>query len=398
MTPYQGQITYGIRNGVGGENAKWGINPATGQEEPVFGGYLFSDLLKEYGSVEAIRDHGALKPYSPEWLAAQPQDNLDEFAGSGPYAADMARFSARQSNDTFSGKDGLQDLIKIASMAGAAYGGGALTGGEAAGATGATGGGLGSGLTSGTTAGGIGGGATGTGLTAGTTAGGIGAGATGTGIAGATGAAGTSLAPGFFASEALPAAAATTAASTLAPTGGTSGGPAIPGSALEGILRGLPAAFGAIGSKQQADAYKDLADKYMAIGAPSRARYEGSFAPGFTMENDPGYKDALDQSAKATLHGLSVTGNPAGSPNAWSSSLSDLYQKTAYPALKDYRTTNAGAGGMTTLTAAAPAAANSGINADANIYNAVGAGAADIFNPKPSLAEIFKQLRTAGAY
>lgn len=386
MTPYQGPISYGVRNGAGGENSTWGIDPTTGKEVPVIkgddGNYLLSDLLAKYGSWDAI---GKETGYNGEGWEQQK------------YRTDL--WGARPGNDTFSGKDGLQDLIKIGAMAGAAYGGGALTGGEAAGATGASGSGLGSGLTAGTTAGGIGGGATGTGLTAGATAGGIGAGATGTGIAGATGAAGTSLAPGFFASEALPAAAATTAAaSTLAPTGGPSGGPAIPGSALEGILRGLPAAFGAIGSKQQADAYKDLADKYMAIGAPSRARYEGSFAPGFTMENDPGYKDALDQSAKATLHGLSVTGNPAGSPNAWSSSLSDLYQKTAYPALKDYRTTNAGAGGMTTLTAAAPAAANSGINADANIYNAVGAGAADIFNPKPSLTELFRQLRTSGAY
>lgn len=159
------------------------------------------------------------------------------------------------------------------------------------------------------------------------------------------------------------------------------------------LTKGAPAVLGAIGANQQANSLSDLAKQYMDLGAPSRARYEASFAPGFTMANDPGYQGALDQSAKATLHGLSVNGNPAGSPNAWNRSLQDLYDKTAYPALQNFRNTNANAGGIATLQTAAPAAATGAINAQSNIFNAVGAGANDIFNPQPSLAQTMAEYQ-----
>lgn len=159
---------------------------------------------------------------------------------------------------------------------------------------------------------------------------------------------------------------------------------------------GLATGLGIYGANQQANSYADLANKYMSFGAPSRARYEASFAPGFNMNMDPGYTDALNQSSKATLHGLSTQGNPADSPNAWSKTLSDLYEKTAYPALQNYRSTNANAGGIASLQAAAPGASSNAINAQGGIYNAIGAGAADIFNPPKSLAQILKEARVYG--
>lgn len=164
------------------------------------------------------------------------------------------------------------------------------------------------------------------------------------------------------------------------------------------IGKAAPAALGAVGAKQQADSLSALAEKYMALGAPSRDRYEASYEPGFTMMNDPGYKDALDQSSKATLHGLSVQGNPAGSPNAWAQSLNDLYAKTAYPALQNFRNTNANAGGIASLQTAAPAAATGAIGAQANIFNAIGGGLNDIFSPKQTLAEQLADLRRQGLY
>lgn len=170
----------------------------------------------------------------------------------------------------------------------------------------------------------------------------------------------------------------------------------IPGGFIKGLIRGVPGAIGAVGANQQSNAYADLANKYLDIGAPSRARYEGSYAPGFSMEKDPGYTDALNQSAKATLHGLSVTGNPADSPNAWNQSLTDLYQKTAYPALQTYRNQNAASGGMATLTQAAPGASSNAITAQGNVLNSVGAAANDIFNPPKSLAQILREIKTAG--
>lgn len=159
------------------------------------------------------------------------------------------------------------------------------------------------------------------------------------------------------------------------------------------IAKGAPAALGAVAANNQANSLSALADKYAAYGAPSRARYEASFAPGFSMESDPGYKDALDQTAKATLHGLSVTGNPSDSPNAWTQTLSDVNSKFAYPALQAYRGGNAAAGGIATGTAAAPGLDTSSINARTNVFNALGAGANDIFNPQPSLAQTLAEYQ-----
>lgn len=154
---------------------------------------------------------------------------------------------------------------------------------------------------------------------------------------------------------------------------------------LDAIARGIPGTAGAVAAKQQTNSLKSLADEYLALGAPSRARYESSFTPGFSMSSDPGFTDALNQSAKATLHGLSVTGNPADNPNAWMQTLSDVNSKLAYPALQDYRRTNAETGGIASLTGAAPNDSLAAINARGNVYNAAGAAAADVFTPRPKI-------------
>lgn len=164
-------------------------------------------------------------------------------------------------------------------------------------------------------------------------------------------------------------------------------------SALQILSRGVPGALGAVAANKQAGSLSALSDKYMAMGAPSRARYEASFAPGFTMANDPGYQDALDQTTKATLHGMSVNGNPAGSPNAWAQTLSDVNSKFAYPALQSYRSGNAGAGGLAAFNAAAPGAATSAIDARGNVLNSAGAAVNDIFNPRQSLADLLRAAR-----
>jgi hypothetical protein len=156
---------------------------------------------------------------------------------------------------------------------------------------------------------------------------------------------------------------------------------------IKGVGRAAPAALGVVGASQQQKALEEMAQKYLEFGAPSRARYEASFAPGFTMANDPGYKDALDATTKATLHRLSVNGNPAGSPNAWDQTLTDVNTKLALPALQNFRSTNANAGGIATLQTAAPGADASAINAGRGIFDAIGGGINDIFNPKPSLAQ-----------
>lgn len=417
-----GQVSLGLRGAadnqygqeLGGENASWVVNPATGKEEIAFRGpggyYLASDLVKKYGSLDAV---------------ANMRNPTNAYGEGGDQIFNTEIWGARPSNDTFSGKDGLADLIKIAAMAapvgagaagllgagsGAGIGAagtadfGAVTGAASGAGTGAA---LGTGLnaipntsgvigtgglgTAGTTATALGEGALGSGLAV---PGGVGTGA-GAGAAGLSGtaAAGSALAPGYFAAEG----ALGTGGAAGAGTGGTGALSTLGGSgALEAIARGLPGALGALGAANQANAYKDLSRDYMAVGAPSRARFEASFDPGFSMENDPGYQEALKQAAKATLHGLSIGGNPAGSPNAWAQSLTDLYQKTAYPALQNYRNQNASAGGMGALTAAAPAAASGSIAAQGNVFNGIGAAANDIFNPPKSLSQLLREIRSAG--
>lgn len=189
-----------------------------------------------------------------------------------------------------------------------------------------------------------------------------------------------------------------------ASSGGTAAGTAA-GTAISRVLNGTatgadwlelagrlgPAALGAFASGQQADAFGDLSDRYMAIGAPSRARFEGSFAPGFSMADEPGYSDALDQTTKSFLHKASIGGNPADSPNAWAETLKGVNSTFAFPALNEYRRLNAGAGGLAALTSAAPAAASSAIGAEKGIYDSIGVGAADVFNPPKSLDEILRQ-------
>lgn len=131
--------TRGLRGELGGENAQWAIHPKTQKEEAVINGYFFSDLMKRFGSLDALRNYGA----NPN--AMTNGDNYDPYVNQGVFAQSLDLFNARPSNDTFSGKDGLADLASIAMMFGTAYMGGAWDGGASAGAgagsTGATAGG-----------------------------------------------------------------------------------------------------------------------------------------------------------------------------------------------------------------------------------------------------------------
>jgi hypothetical protein len=162
---------------------------------------------------------------------------------------------------------------------------------------------------------------------------------------------------------------------------------------LAKILGNVGAAgLGAYASNQQAGALTDLANKYMGFGAPSRDRYEASFAPGFDLSaSDPAYKGALDSTMDATLRRLSTQGNPFGNPGGLIEANKAVVNSTALPALQEYRRLNAGTGGLANMNAAAPATANAAIGASGNVYNAIGSGIADITNPKTSFADLIKK-------
>ncbi len=179
---------------------------------------------------------------------------------------------------------------------------------------------------------------------------------------------------------------------TLASTLGTS--PAnllkMGGAAVAGLL-------GAVGASGQQKQLNDLAQQYIGMGAPSRGRYEASFAPGFTMSSDPGYQDSLNQTAKATANALSVNGNPGQSPNAWNQSLLDLQQKTAYPALQNYRNQNAATGGIAGFSANAPSTSQAAIGAGGNVFNAIGQGISQATNPPQTLTDWLNANQNRGS-
>jgi hypothetical protein len=375
-----------------------------------FGGNASSDWRTNPHAASMLLGKLGLSTYQPTNLFGGPSrsEQIQQAFGFSPeYIAQIeASRKLQQHESNKSNRGGLSgvldaggDFVEAAAplalaAAGAYYGVNALGGLGGAGAASAGG-------TAAGTAGEMA--ALGSGLTPGAAgAAGITPGAAGAAGLAATAPAGTALAPGYFAAETLaPAIGAGSFGATSGASGGGSAlapsGTGLPsGGVLSTIASGLPGVLGAIASDKQADAYSDLARDYMAVGAPARARFEASYAPGFSMEDDPGYKEALEQAAKATMHGLSVGGNPAGSPNAWAQSLRDLYQQQTYKALQDYRNQNASAGGMGALTQAAPGAANSAIASQGNVFNALGAAANDIFNPPKTLTQILREIRAAG--
>lgn len=167
---------------------------------------------------------------------------------------------------------------------------------------------------------------------------------------------------------------------------------------LKTLITGGAGLFQDYQKSEQADKLYDLAERYEGYRAPSLARYEASYAPGFSMSNDPGFQDALNQSAKGTMHALSAgTGaNPFGSPNAWGASLQDLYQKNAYPALQQYRNQNALSGGVANASASAPNIFGQAINAESQVGAGTAGAVGSIFNPPSSLQDLLRQLRGLG--
>ena len=180
------------------------------------------------------------------------------------------------------------------------------------------------------------------------------------GVPGAAGAAGTAGAVGG-------------AASALAPTG------SLPG--MSQILAGaIPAAFGAYGANQQANAYEGLARDYMNMGAPYRSKLSDLYSNPTAFLNSPEVQVPVQQGTNALARALSVNGNPIGSGTALQE-LQNYSSNQLFGRLGQEKDRLAGFGGLSAYNQAAPGAAGNAINANKSIYDAFGAGAADIFYP-----------------
>ncbi len=192
---------------------------------------------------------------------------------------------------------------------------------------------------------------------------------------------------------------------TAAATGAASAGSA---AALQRILAGggtaadyasilgaaAPGLLGAYASNQQTNAYTDLANKQLAYGEPSRARFEASMQQGFDPNSIPGYQAALDNSSQAILRKLSATGgNPFGNPGGLIEANKAIVAGTALPAIQNYQLLNSSSGGLTSMTPAANANQSAAIGSTGNTWNSLGAAtAAATAPPAFDLASFMKQF------
>jgi len=185
-------------------------------------------------------------------------------------------------------------------------------------------------------------------------------------------------------------------------TGAGTVGTAATGTALQRILDGsattqdyltltgqvAPAALGMYASGQQTDALTGLANKYMEMGAPYRSRLEEISADPSQFYESP----QAQQATESVLRRLSAThGNVAGSPYAQALTTDALFGQYGQE-----RDRLAGYGGLTQYNAAAPGAATAAIGSQANFYNALGGGIADVTTPRTQPRTLAEILRAGG--
>ena len=172
--------------------------------------------------------------------------------------------------------------------------------------------------------------------------------------------------------------------------------PAVTGSVLSRIMDGTATAddWGKIASgaitgigglyaaNQQAGAYEDLANRGWAEGAPSRARYEASFAPDFDLlQADPLLRGGLDTAANTAARAWSArAGNPAENPTAQAEIQKYLLGSVYLPQGNTYRSQNATSGQFGTNLAGT--ASGAAINAQGGGWEALGSGIESILNPR----------------
>lgn len=158
------------------------------------------------------------------------------------------------------------------------------------------------------------------------------------------------------------------------------------------------------------------------VGAPSRERYEATYAPNFNVNSLPGLQGAMDASAQSLLRGLSARGsNPYGNPGGLAEVQNYITGNVALPELNRYRTLNAQTGGYGNYAGAGasipglgsslpgnvgagssvgtqggmqPAAG--GIGASKGMYDSIGYGLNNLFGNGDSLTNTLRSLTNSG--
>jgi len=183
--------------------------------------------------------------------------------------------------------------------------------------------------------------------------------------------------------------------------GGSSGGglpdllsKAFPNANLGSLLSGaLQGGLGYLGAREQQKAMQDQQNQWLALGAPSRARLEASYAPGFSIWDDSATKDAATRAADVAARSYSGTaGNPFDSQTAQAGIYNQVLSGVALPQLNTYRSQNASSGQLG-LNTAGTAGLQGAQNAGGGL-NAIGYGLNSALNPPQTpqqLADLLKQ-------
>lgn len=190
-------------------------------------------------------------------------------------------------------------------------------------------------------------------------------------------------------------AAAGAGATALGPSSGGDGTTfGIPNNVLSGLATGVG---GLLAANETGDAYRDVANQYLALGQPYRDRLNASYQPGFSLaQADPAFQNALDVAGQTSARALSTKyGNPADSPTAQAEMQKYLLGNVELPQLNTYRSQLGSFGNLGVNTAGTGSLA--GANTTGQGYEAIGAGLGQALNPQPSLADLFKQFGTGSS-
>jgi hypothetical protein len=163
-------------------------------------------------------------------------------------------------------------------------------------------------------------------------------------------------------------------------------------------------ALGMLGANKQAETAERMQNQYLGMGEEYRKLLAKSYQPGFSMSQEPGYQDALDQSTNAytrmasagRLPGVSA-GNPIGNPGAWAETLKNVNSQLALPALNNYRAGLSNSGQLG-VSQSVPFGQQQG-QASGGMYNALGYGLGQLTAPQDpyqnALADLFKNFKTS---
>jgi hypothetical protein len=170
------------------------------------------------------------------------------------------------------------------------------------------------------------------------------------------------------------------------------------GSSLTSLLGKIaPAALGAYGANQQANSYQDMMNQYFSLGAPYRSLLQQSYQPGFDISKEPGYQNAMDTTMNTYMRAASAGnaqgvagGNPFNNPGAFMESQKYLAGNLALPYLQNYRS-GLSSSGQLGLGPAAQFGGNA-IQSQGGVYDAIGYGLGEIFNPKPDYTQQFASM------